>query len=305
MERDAFICHKSTDKTSVVRPLVELLRSHDISCWIDEAEIVWGDSLTQKVNEGLRASRYVVVVLSESFLQQSWPEKELYSALDLEAASGKSKVLPLMVGSPDDHHRILQHYPLLSGKKYMKWPQDRDRLVRDMQALLKKRSAQSDRKPVSEPDNDDDIHVPAVKRRPTELDSHRFARDGHKIIREYFQSGMSRLKEANPHIEIDFNDVHSSKFVCEVFVEGARKARCKIWLGGISGSSEQISYSESFSSVDEDNSYNDWITVSREELAWESSGLQRHVANQDRSGMTHREAAQHFWRQFVEPLERG
>jgi TIR domain len=110
MERDAFICHKSTDKPTVVRPLVELLESRRITCWIDEAEIVWGDSLTGKVNEGLRSSRYVVVVLSTSFIQQSWPEKELYAALDLGAASGKSKVLPLLVGSNSDHQRILEHY---------------------------------------------------------------------------------------------------------------------------------------------------------------------------------------------------
>ena len=60
--RDIFICHAGEDKDAVVRPMVEAFTQAGISCWYDEAEIQWGDSVTQKVNEGLSSSRYVVVV---------------------------------------------------------------------------------------------------------------------------------------------------------------------------------------------------------------------------------------------------
>jgi len=56
--RDIFICHASEDKQAIVRPLVAAFKAQKISCWVDEAEIRWGDSITQKVNEGLAQSRY-------------------------------------------------------------------------------------------------------------------------------------------------------------------------------------------------------------------------------------------------------
>jgi len=48
-----FVCHASEDKGDVVRPLVVAFTAAGVSCWYDEAEIQWGDSITQKVNEGL------------------------------------------------------------------------------------------------------------------------------------------------------------------------------------------------------------------------------------------------------------
>jgi hypothetical protein len=48
--RDVFLCHTSEDKDEVVRPLVAALAESDISVWFNEAEIKWGDSITQAVN---------------------------------------------------------------------------------------------------------------------------------------------------------------------------------------------------------------------------------------------------------------
>lgn len=54
--RDIFLCHASEDKLKVVKPLVAALNEAGISYWYDEAEIKWGDSVIQKVNEGLMIS---------------------------------------------------------------------------------------------------------------------------------------------------------------------------------------------------------------------------------------------------------
>ncbi len=73
--RDIFICHATEDKDDVVRPMAEAFSQAGISCWYDEAEIKWGDSITQKVNEGLHISRYVIVVLSSAFMAKKWPQR--------------------------------------------------------------------------------------------------------------------------------------------------------------------------------------------------------------------------------------
>lgn len=51
-KRDVFLCHASEDKNSIARPLYKAFTDAGISCWYNEAEIRWGDSITQKVNEG-------------------------------------------------------------------------------------------------------------------------------------------------------------------------------------------------------------------------------------------------------------
>ncbi len=134
--RNVFVCHASENKELVVRPLVEMLKSSGISYWYDEAEIKWGNSLIDKVNEGLSKSSYVMVVLSEDFLNKNWPQKELNSAMNIEASSGQTKVLPLIVGDKAAREKILGKYPLLNDKKYLVWPENRDDVVPSLLRLL-------------------------------------------------------------------------------------------------------------------------------------------------------------------------
>lgn len=74
--RDVFVCHASEDKSKVVRPLVSAFEDVGISYWLDEIEILWGDSLTGKVNEGLRISKFAIIVLSPAFTQKNWPQSK-------------------------------------------------------------------------------------------------------------------------------------------------------------------------------------------------------------------------------------
>ncbi len=90
--REIFICHAGEDKSDIVKPICEALIKSRISVWLDEAEIKWGDSITQKVNDGLRRSRFVIVVLSPSFLKKNWPQRELNSVLNIEASTGEVRV---------------------------------------------------------------------------------------------------------------------------------------------------------------------------------------------------------------------
>lgn len=121
VNRDVFICHASEDRIRVVLPLVDTLRRGGITTWLDEAEIGWGDSLTAKVNQGLRISQFIVVVLSSAFLGKNWPERELNSALNIEASTGEVKVLPILVGTEAERTSVLKRYPLLGDKLYLVW----------------------------------------------------------------------------------------------------------------------------------------------------------------------------------------
>jgi len=92
---DVFICHASEDKDDIVRPLAESMDAAGLRVWYDEYTLRWGDRLRRSVDGGLAASKYGVVVLSPSFFEKEWPQRELDGLAALELEDGKKRILPV------------------------------------------------------------------------------------------------------------------------------------------------------------------------------------------------------------------
>jgi hypothetical protein len=132
---DVFLCHASDDKETIARPLYDYLTSRGIHCWIDQAEIAWGESIVSKIQAGLTLARYVIVILSPRLLQKKWAPRELQSALTLEIESGKNVVLPLIVGDPNT---VLAPLPLIRDKRYLIWQGDASEVEQELRKLVRK-----------------------------------------------------------------------------------------------------------------------------------------------------------------------
>lgn len=91
-----FLSHNSKDKP-FVRKLASDLRSQGFYVWVDEAEIKLGDSLIEKIRDGLDRVEYVGVVLSNNSINSQWVKKEIDIAMNQEIEDKKIKVLPLML----------------------------------------------------------------------------------------------------------------------------------------------------------------------------------------------------------------
>lgn len=91
-----FICHSSSDKP-FVRKLAQALSGSGIRVWIDEAEIRVGDSLIEKIENGILASRNLVVVLSPTSVASRWCKEELRMALAMQIGGETIRVLPVLV----------------------------------------------------------------------------------------------------------------------------------------------------------------------------------------------------------------
>ena len=135
---DVFICHASDDKEQVAEPIYRYLDSVGIRCWYDRGEILWGDSIVGKINEGLRSSRYAIVVVSAALLRKSWATKEMQAALSQEIDSGQTRVLPLLVGTEDDVAEILSSLPIQRDKRYLRWSGDPGEVERELRALIRR-----------------------------------------------------------------------------------------------------------------------------------------------------------------------
>lgn len=91
---DVFISHASEDKDSVVRDLVNALTAQGLRVWYDDFTLRIGDSLRQKIDRGLAASRVGLVVLSPSFISKGWPNYEL-DGIVARSVSGEQTLLPI------------------------------------------------------------------------------------------------------------------------------------------------------------------------------------------------------------------
>ena len=91
---DVFVSHASEDKVGFVRPFVETLKSKGVAVWYDEFELQVGDSLRRSIENGLKNSKYGIVVLSEAFFKKEWPQKEL-DGLFAREVNGEKVILPI------------------------------------------------------------------------------------------------------------------------------------------------------------------------------------------------------------------
>jgi len=95
-----FLSHNCADKP-LARQLAEDLKSLGVCVWIDEAEIQIGDSLIEKIREGIDSVDYVGVIISRHSVKSEWVKREVDIAMNQEIKGKRVKVLPLLAEDCD------------------------------------------------------------------------------------------------------------------------------------------------------------------------------------------------------------
>ncbi len=92
---DVFISHDFNDKDFVAK-LTKQLRDSDVKVWHADFELHVGDCLVDKIQEGLKKSRYGITVLSQNFINNfGWAKEEFESLKAKEKIEGKLLILPI------------------------------------------------------------------------------------------------------------------------------------------------------------------------------------------------------------------
>jgi len=90
-----FLSHSWQDK-AFTRKLASGLQAHGIRVWLDEAEMLPGDSLIKKLERAIRDMDYLCVVLSPDSVESEWVQREVEIALHEEIEGKMIKVIPLL-----------------------------------------------------------------------------------------------------------------------------------------------------------------------------------------------------------------
>jgi hypothetical protein len=113
MRWDIFVSHATEDKKEFVEPLVAKLISMGLRVWYDSYTLTIGDSLSQSIEQGIKDSKYAVIVLSQSFFVKKWTRMELNAFFSLER-NDENTILPIWHNIGVDEIRT--YSPLLADR---------------------------------------------------------------------------------------------------------------------------------------------------------------------------------------------
>lgn len=93
---NVFISYSSSDVTEAEK-LAHEIRAAGHHVWFDRWEIGLGDSIIQKINEGLEGAAFVVVCFSSSTALAPWMGREWMSTLARQLSGHGVKLLPVVL----------------------------------------------------------------------------------------------------------------------------------------------------------------------------------------------------------------
>lgn len=117
-EYDVFVSHAWEDKEDFVDDFVDALRNLGIKVWYDTTQIKWGDSMRERIDDGLRKSRFGVAILSPNYIAENkyWTKAELDGLFQLESVNGKT-LLPIWHNLTKQ--QVMNYSPIIANKKAM------------------------------------------------------------------------------------------------------------------------------------------------------------------------------------------
>ncbi len=119
MSKSIFLSHSHKDREKYVNKISNFLSQAGIKVWDSEAELNTGDSLIDKIQNGIQSFDYLGVILTKNSCKSEWVLKEVFSALNEEVSGKKCKVLPILVENCDIPYFLKDKiYADLRGEKF-------------------------------------------------------------------------------------------------------------------------------------------------------------------------------------------
>ncbi len=132
---DFFVCHDSNDKQEVEK-LANALTNKFVKVWFDKYSLQCGDSLAEKINEGLINCKKAIVVISKNFIaNKSWAKAEIQSLKAIQINKDQKKILPIWLDITKED--LLDFDPWLLDKVALNFDQGIDSLIIDLMKITK------------------------------------------------------------------------------------------------------------------------------------------------------------------------
>lgn len=114
--KKVFLSHSSNDKSIVVSVALDL-KERGIETWLDAFDILPGESIVSKINQGLNDCEFVLLFLSKNSVKSNWVTKEWETIFWDEVNSNKIKIIPIKLED-------CEIPKILKTKKYIDFSKD-------------------------------------------------------------------------------------------------------------------------------------------------------------------------------------
>lgn len=169
-----FISYSHAD-SHFVDQLANKLKASGVDVWIDKWMIKVGNSITQKINEGIGASDFLIVILSHASVNSRWVREELNAATVRNIEQEKHAfILPVLL-EQCEIPTLLQH------RKYANFANDPERAFQELLEVIQPKESLPDE--------------PGEKRSATIARPKELRKAILLILREHDKSGSAAYKE--------------------------------------------------------------------------------------------------------------
>lgn len=110
---DFFISHSSKDKDDIVEKLYEELSFLNFNVWYDKERIGFGDNINKEIDEGLKKSFCLLLVITKNFFDSKW----VFFEFGKYSAYQKARIIPIVFDiSAEEYLQVIQ---ILGNIKYI------------------------------------------------------------------------------------------------------------------------------------------------------------------------------------------
>jgi hypothetical protein len=308
--------HRDEDyRNELETHLAILKRQGIISTWHDH-RIGAGDDVDVDVSEHLEAAHIILLLVSPYFLESEYCyDREMKRALERHAA-GEATVIPVIVHPCDWKNsafgRLRATPP--DGKPISKFPNMHDAyfaIVTDIRTAAEKRTSKAlvdsppaPTVPLSQPSIKPELRSSnlRVKKQFTDKEMDDFLDSSFEFIANYFENSLQELQDRNPGSDTQFKRVDQTHFGASVYVDGARRTACRVWLEGRGNVLKGIDYSEN--ETGPDNSFNEALNAADDGYSLLLKPLGMAVlAHSPGHLLTQQGGAEYLWSIFILPLQ--
>jgi hypothetical protein len=312
-KKDFFISYTGQDRSWAVW-IAWQLEEAGYSTIIQAWDFRPGCNFPIEMHQALQKTERMIAVCSEAYLESIFSAPEWASVFSQDPQGQENKLVPVKVSpcSPEGLLKAIVWINLIGlsekdAKKVLLDGVKEGRGKPEHPPTFPEDRNITDKPEFPTTSNGRDIYIPQIKKPRTDLDISNFMEDSFQTISKHFSVASQALEKIYPHLKVKFKKIDETKFTCEVFQDGNHTAKCKIWIDDSYRTNNQICFSESYYSI-EDNSYNESLGISRNshDFSLEAHmrfGWDHQLQDYDLTNLSPQEAAEYLWKRFVRPLE--
>lgn len=313
-----FISYSHADeqlRNELEKHLKALQRQGLIETWHDR-RIVAGEELHHEIDEKLNAADVILLLISPDFIASDYCyDLEMQQAMQRHNRK-EATVIPVILRPclwEDTPFSKLMVTPT-DAKPVVKFANQDEaflEITKAIKSALKKNAGKESNPTVTfQPGSDSSPSMKsvrevirssnlAVKKVFTDQDRDQFLDEAFKYTAKFFEGSLEELQKRNPELSTRFQQIDARRFTASAYRNGKKLSECTIFLSDRSSFGSCIAFSSGITTSS--NSMNGSLSVEDDDSMLFLKPMMSF--NKDER-LTIHGGAEHFWDQFISPLQR-